>query len=333
MVLVAVPLGCVDDGKSAAESGLVSDSRSGDSEDSGPTGTTLPRAPLPASWAEADFWSEPGPLEPLLVQERDPASRWEVWLAWSADGVTWSPSSAPIAWGFSSLHLLITESGLLLAGVVEEAFATSLGLDPTGLYVLTSVDGEAWGSQFISVQHSFAPYLFDPALHLDGLGLVLHAYATDSYGGDPAAIPGEHRVLRARWTEDAFVAEAEPIFSRDDLADPAPCRLGAEPLLFFTDDTRRVALARGEPPVEDLSFSWEQLSVPWCDDSQTPPTLVAQAQGGAEPPRRVILDTTEDVAEPVAVYEGDPFGHGNCTSPALAVVGGRQLLVCAVHID
>lgn len=308
----------------------------GDSADSGPTDSSgVTEALWPASWEDPAFWVDPGPLAPLMGTPRSPLSFWELWTATSADGVSWTPADAPIAWAFSSLHLLITPSGLLIAGVPEEAIAQELGLDPTGLYLLTSPDGQTWGSRRLPVEGAFAPYLFDPAVVPGPDGPRLFAYATDSYGTDPAALPGEHRVLGASWDEasSSWSAETTPVFSREGLADPAPCTLNGEPLLFFTDDTREVALARGEPLVEDPGFFWDQVSVPWCDSGAGSVRVVAQAQGGAAPPEVLTLDAAGQVAESGPVYTGDLFGFGNCTAPAVAPFAGGYLLICAVHRD
>lgn len=327
---------------------------SGDSADSGDSGdsaldtggTANPYADtdgdgFPDVWADPEYWAS-GLLSPLILPTEVPSeTHWEVRIATSPDGVSWTADARIIAYGFSSLDMLIAGDWVVLAGMVDGAvFADFSGMIPSySIPALASTDLQTWGSQIWAIGAGSGNFLVDPALQLGGDG-VLRAtwFAHSTPGVDPAQIEGAHAVQRGIWsTTGTFVqGDPDPEYAYDSLADPVICEMGDVPWLFYTNEHKRVHAALssdgGEHFEKVSSFSWEEPSVPFCIGGSEQITLFVQEPQGLQPPRVAVLHSDLSFEETGTIYSEHPWGD-NCTSPVVGWFQGGWLLACAVKVD
>lgn len=287
-------------------------------------------------WDEQGFWTEEGPLSPMLeTSHRPPTPFWAVWLATSSDGQNWTASEFPLSLGLSSLHLLVVEEGVLITGVVDRRQFEREGLELPAMnqiYALVSADLKTWGSHAWAVSDAASKEVIDPGLYLDLQGGLHAAWFGSSSGNDPAQEPGPHPVRGGTWNGTDFTTQTEDLFAKEWLADPAICRIDGSYRLFYTEQSQRIRMATSEDGIlfEDTpGFEWDEVTVPWCREEQDHLVLLGQTVGGAGPAAQMQVNadgTTENMPSP---YQNLPFDAKNCTSLAVASFKGQWLLLCA----
>lgn len=287
-------------------------------------------------WSEEGFWTEPGPLAPMLDTSHRPAGPfWAVWMATSTDGKSWVSREFPISFGLSSLNLLVTEAGVLITGVVDLRVFFRMGLElppNNAIYALVSADLETWGSHSWEVNDPASRLVIDPGLWLDQKNDLHAAWFGTTYDGDPAQAPGAHSVRGAAWDGHAFAVQETDLFAAERLADPTICRMGDEDRLFYTEDAQRVRSAVSQDGVifeADPAFQWEGVTVPWCREEEEHLVLLGQTVGGSGNPAQRQLNLDGSTVELDPPYGTMPFEAHDCTSLAVARYQGTWILVCA----
>lgn len=280
-------------------------------------------------WEDEGFWTEPGPMEHRLLPSSVNIGDWAVRMATSVDGVNWEADPQVVAYGFSSLDLLVTEGGLLLAGVVSFIPNDSVLMEQPSVIVLNTSDLKHWGSHRFGIGDASRKWVVDPSLKwTENNGLQATWYGTD-IEGDPAQLPGDHEVFTATWGESGFVQDSL-LYSTEWLADPSLCTLNGERWLWYTYDSAELRVAReGAGGFSYLDQRYEQLNVPWCQDAGDHLEVWAQGGSGAGPPWKLTV-TPDGKAEKSPVFSGNLFGQDNCTSPAVGYYQDRYVLFCAV---
>ncbi|GDX79076.1 hypothetical protein LBMAG42_08870 [Deltaproteobacteria bacterium] len=332
------------DTAAAIDSGDSADTN--DTNDSGDTGEeTNPYADndgdgLPDAWANADYWAS-GPLSSLILPTELPtATHWEVRVATSADGVAWVPDERVIAWGISSLDLLVAGDTLVIAGMIDGEAARELPPDVQGYTIpaLATTDLLTWGSKTWTITGGNDTNLVDPSLQLGSDGLLRAAWFAHSEPGvDPATIEGVHNMQRGTWSETGTFAQddADPEYAYEWLVDPVICELGETQWLFYTNLAERVYAAHspdgGEHFDMEASFSWEGPSVPFCISGDDDIRVIGQTPAGKDAPLQGILTTDGTFTETGPLYAEHPWGE-NCTSPVLGYWKDQWVLACAVQV-
>lgn len=291
-------------------------------------------------WDQEGFWTEAGPLSPMLdVEHRPPAPFWAVWLATSNDGLQWTAQDRPVALGLSSLNLLVTEEGVLLTGVVDLRIFDRLGLElppRNQLYALVSSDLQNWGSHAWELNDDTSREVIDPGFYfgLDG-GLQVAWYGT-SYDGDPAQAPGPHSVRGADWDGNQFTLQDVDLYAKENLADPTICLLNGESWMFYTEQAQRIRAARSSDGLnfeEEASFSWDNVTVPSCRPEEDHLIVEGQTAGGSGNPARLQLSGDGSSQSVNGAYTANPFETHDCTSIATGKFGDSWLLVCAASYN
>ena len=303
--------------------------------DSGDSGD-MPILAVP--WEDPNFWTDPGPLQPLMENPQDPPGpEWEVRIATSDDGQTWVADERLIARGMSSLHLLITDLGLIFTGVLDRRHLEGIGLDlpSDALYALVTADLETWGSHTWSIEGGSYAQAIDPLLYWNPQGEVEAAWFGTSFDGDPAQQPGPHPILGAVWDGQAFLQEAEPLWEEEGLADPAICTLDGQSWMFATQDAGRVVAARSESGrnFEATALSWGGPTVPFCWEEEDHLMVIAQTTGGAQPPELLQVNADGSSEAQGTFWDRSPFPSefGNsCTSPVVGQLDGLWVFACAM---
>ncbi len=322
---------------------------SGDPIDTGETGDTGEEANpyadndgdgFPDAWADADYWAS-GPLSNLILPTELPTTtHWEVRIATSADGTTWVPDERVIAYGFSSLDLIVAGDTLVFAGMIDGEVARSMPEEVHGYTIpaIATMDLETWGSKTWTVTGGNETNLVDPSLQLGTDGALRATwFAHSSPGVDPATIEGVHNMQRATWSETGTFAQddADPEFAAEWLCDPVICELGETQWLFYTNEAERVLAARspdgGEHFDIEPTFSWEGPSVPFCISGDDDMRVIAQTSGGRYAPLGGVLTAAGTFTETGSIYADHPWGD-NCTSPVIAFWKEQWVLACAVQV-
>ncbi len=314
----------------AAEESLPKESVA-DSGDSG----EVPATATP--WEEADFWTDPGPLQPLMVDPQDPPGpEWEVRIATSDDGQTWVAEDRLIARGMSSLHLLITNEGLIINGVLDRRHLEGIGLDlpSDALYAIVTADLETWGSHSWPIDGASYTQSIDPLLYWNAEGQVEAAWFGTSADGDPAQQPGPHPIMGGIWDGRAFVEDG-PLWEEDGLADPSICVLDGKTWLFATQDASRVvaATAGDGRSFEATELAWGGPTVPFCWEEVDHLMVLAQTTGGAQPPELLRVNADGSSEAQGQFWDRSPFPpeFGNsCTSPVVGQLDGLWVFACAM---
>jgi hypothetical protein len=285
-------------------------------------------------WKEAGFWSEIGPLEPLFSGEDPSGPDWEVRIATSVDGVEWVADERVIARGFSSLHLLVMEEGVILSGVVDRRYLENLQTSlPDGvLYALVSPDLVNWGSVGLPVENPTHTYLIDPGLGWTREGTLQAWWYGTSEEGDPATLPGLHLIEGSIWEAGGF-GVPEFLYEAEGLADPSICFLGEERWLFATESSSRVVAASGAEQLSAVAgFKWEGVTVPFCSEEEGFISVLGQVSGGAQPPHRAIVEESGIWSDSGEAWEELLFQGNGCTSPVEGVFQGVHFRVCAMSM-
>ncbi len=325
MGLLAVLQGCVGGGSSRISYT--------DDSDSGSVASDIPKA-----WADAGYWAD-GPLESIMHPAEVPeATHWEVRVATSADGATWVPGDEVLAYGMSSLDLVVADQALVISGMIDFGQYQDVPAKEYGIAAIATLDLHAWGSAFWPIEDGNEEYAVDPSLQFGRDG-ALHAtwYGHSTKGVDPATIEGEHDVQRGTWSDaDTFVQDdADPEFAYDWLVDPVVCELQDTTWMFYTDRAARVLAARSDDGGEHFQhfpdFSWEGRSVPFCVSGDEEILLVAQTSGGLDPPLVGNFSADGSFVETGTAY-AEPLWGNNCTSPVIGRWAEQWVLACAVLV-
>lgn len=307
-------------------------------DDSGDSATTDPQA-LP--WAaDPDFWTQPGPLAEMLFPDAlfPNETHWTVRIAISEDGQTWVPDPRVIAYGFSSLHLMAVEGGVILTGVPDhrEFQRQNIDLDASQIHALVSADLETWGSVAFAVQDNPEAVVIDPSLFWDqNENLQAAWFGVPSEDIDPAALAGDHPIYGAQWGQ-GFEALQTPLFSAPGLADPAVCRMNGEFWMFTTEEAQRVVAARSSDGLNFTrveGFALENETVPWCREENNEITVITQNDWGRGNPKIFTVHADASVTPEGEVYSTIPWPEvDNCTAPGVLSLSGQWLIACAVNV-
>lgn len=303
-------------------------SRGDDSFDSGEA------SPSQMPWDEPGFWTDPGPLEPLLDPEIDTTDTtlwYVVFMATSEDGITWKGSAQPIVKAMNSLDLWITDDGIILQGLVQPGL--DVQLDEGTVYGIQSTDLLTWTSHAWAVEGLDGPKnLVDPSLAIRSPNVPMLTYYKADFAdpGDPIDTEGTHEIWRAFWDGERWINERE-VYEGEGLADPAICLMDGVEWLFLTEDAERVVVAPGDDGTftEAPELTWEGHAVPYCQSSGDSTTVVAQPPGGIGMP--VQREFQGDGWGPESnLMDGDPWGYGQCASPVVGQYQDQWVAFCAV---
>lgn len=296
--------------------------------DSDSASTSYPQYP----WDIPGFWENPGPMSPRIGSQEVAMGQWAVRMATSADGQTWTADPHIIAYGFSSLDLLNTGDGLIIAGVVQFIDGNTVMLEMPSILALTTKDLITWNSARFKLGNATRLWAVDASLRIAPNGqFEAHWYGTD-IEGDPAGLPGEHEVYRGIWDPvQAQIMEDQLVFSREWLADPVMCSVdGQEDWLLYSLDGREVAVATPQNGALTDAWQYEFVNVPWCQQGDGQLTVYAQNTGGGGPPWKMAIQADGTMSKEM-VYPVDIFGDDNCTSPAVTYFQDQYVLLCAVY--
>lgn len=338
LVLACAPVDC------DVEDGVATDSAVDTAEDTGEI-ELEPHADadgdgLPDSWGDPVYWEE-SLLEPLILPESLPdTDHWELRIATSPDGVSWVPDERIIAYGMSSLDLIVLGDWLIVTGMLDaQLYRENPGIEPFyRISALATEDLLNWGGVIWDIENGSDTYLVDPALQR-GVDGVLRAswFAHSSAGADPADIEGAHDVQRGTWsTSGAWVQDDDdPEYGDEWLVDPVICELGGKQWLFYSHEHSRIRAAVADVGQETFErfepFSWEGTTVPFCSSDGTEITLLGQAPGGLEAPRTGKFSNEGAFTEGASLYKNHPWGD-NCTSPVYGKHKGQWVLACAAYV-
>ncbi len=295
---------------------------------------------LPAPIADALANSDGGPLGPLLLPEDvSVVPRWEVRLATSADGQSWTASDTVIAWSLTSLSGIVFGDVIVLTVGIEMAKARPLGVpDPlSAVAIIVTEDLATWNSAEIPIADTVNAFITDPALWVDDEEALHVVYFSSAGGaGDPAGQEGAHDIYDAVGSEDTFVEGAAPIYSAEGLADPVILRVGGEWTLFTTEFANAVTLATSADAAtftRDTTQTWDTVSVPsGMYGPEGTVELVAQHLDGRDVPDRAHIGSDGVLAVDGPLYDAHPWGN-NCTSPVVLPWKGGFVLFCAVRVE
>lgn len=313
--------------------------------DSGATGAGGPHSVdasgLPKSWTTDEYWAE-NPLSPIVLPDTVPTTRhWQIRIATSPDRRIWTPDPRVIAYGLSSLDLLVAGDWVVIAGMLSpeqnDTFPDIVG--PYTIPAIASKDLVSWGSQTWTIGDGTHEFLVDPSLQLGSDGVLRATWFGHSEPDvDPALIEGSHLVYRAPWSDTGtFVQDGLSAAYYDEwLVDPVVCEMDGTPWLFYTYEGESIRAADSLDggtrfqPVD--GFSWDGPSVPYCLGGETGMLLIGQERGGLYPPRVADVLSNEELIEKGLLFVESPWGE-YCTSPVLGFVNDQWLLVCAVEVN
>ena len=246
-----------------------------------------------------------------------------------------------IAHSMSSLDLLVTDDGIIVAGMPDYYDLSQMDtwLDTTAIHALSSPNLEHWGTQVFTVADSGNFMNIDPSLSLDENGNPQAVYfgMPEEFHGDPAEYPGDHPIDMASWDDDqGFVQQADPIYEDVELVDPDLRNYEGEDFLFTTcatDICSAKADAHGVFSHDD-TFSFPGAQVPHANSDDGDFMVLGQGGGGWPPPVYMIMN--EDGSWPdesVQLYSDEEnvyFFDGSCTSPVLGYFDGLYVTICSV---
>ena len=290
-------------------------------------------AALDAPWDAPGFWTEPGPLAPLVAPDaEDPALLWTVRMATSADGITWEAQPGAVLGNVNSLDMYITDDGLILMGLVS---GTPDVYAETGvLYALATTDLQTWASHAWSVEGAAHQNMVDPSLHLRADGrLGLTYYGCPEFFVDPVTVAGDHDLYRAVYNGHNWTEEEAPAYAAEGLVDPVICTLQGKEWLFATQGAARIVSAEGQPDgrFTEAPFSLEGDTVPYCRADGDALALYSQTDGSLGVPHVARFDGLT-LGDSAPVYPEHLWGVNNCSSPVMGWFQDQYVLFCAVDM-
>ncbi len=317
---------------------LAEEGDSGDSTDSGQGSDTDTDAPVdtpPSEWTDPAYWADPGPLAGLILPETaDAGPHWEVRVATSPDGDTWTADERVIAQGLSGLSMVTMADRVVITGNVDvsQAEAHGIPLAHDAIYAISSAEFTTWTSTAWTITAMSRQRVIDPAFAFDLDGSVRAVwFGTDELTAAAEDIGGVHEIFLASWDGAGF-AEDLMAWTADTLSEPAVCRLDDQLWMFATNEySTLLALNAGADGQWELIEDrlWEGAVSPSCVEQADSIGLVAGVDGAAKV-RDLLADGTlgtVDQLAPAGLF-GDP-----CTSPALTEFAGGWVYACAIWVE
>lgn len=273
----------------------------------------------PAEWVDPTYWTDPGPLDPLLLPTVLPEEpHWQLRIATSADGLNWAPDDRVIAigtWGFGAL---VVDDRLLVTTNVDAATAAERGVVVADgiLYVLSTSDLTTWTTRAWSISEASVT---DAALFFDLAGNVR------------AVWDGSDAIRTASWTGETFDDDGGS-YVADDVGEPAVCRAGGQMVMFLTNREETIATVNAGTD-EDWELredrGWDGAVSPACYEQSDAIVLSAMVSASIAS-RAVLADGSMSAAVPVV--SADLFGDV-CVGADIVPFGEGWLLVCSVWTE
>ena len=290
-------------------------------------------------WDDPAWWTEPGPLAPLLDLSLAPRQyHWQLWMATSPDLETWSDPQV-IGFNFSSLDVLQLEEGLIVSGSVIPML--ELGVEaPFGyVFAFVTTDLVQWGSHFLAIEGSTTPMIIDPSIHWTPDGGLRLLYYGESKNVDPDLppdnYPNPHHIYTGLWASDRFVQDSEEaLLAADYVVDPSGCYWQGTHHVLGTRTYQELFYAyKAEDSDEYVEgLQWGGVQVPFCfvDTAHDRLGLIAQWGGGyGGPPQVKWCDKDMLCAEQVDLIPEEKLYYDSCTSPVLAWYQEQYVLFCS----
>lgn len=322
-----------DSGHSAAPI----DDSGGPTTDDTATTTSPELCPTPFSGGfgeDPSFWTEPGPLAPLILPNTLPeGDHWQLRMATSLNGGAWTPDPRVLAIHLSSLSLIETGGGFVINVGVDALNAEPYGVGPPvdSIVVLATQDFSSFATHNLGLLGADTHLPVDASLWQDPDGAthaVYYNYPGEIGSGDPASWPGTHWISTAEYEGGCFV-EGPDIYGAEGLLDPMICsRSDGTPWLFATGPAMSIVTVQGTESGFVHHTTWDEYTVPFCMPEGDAVFLVGQTPNGDDGLYTAAIAASDAFVELGALYTEEPFE--NCTSPVLFRRDDELVLLCAV---